>query len=73
MVFFRPNTSRLDRRKGTTNMVVMKKGKNKDDDSSSESASKDKFLPCLTCKEKNHLIKNCFYKGKPKIKCNHYK
>nr|ABN08908.1 Zinc finger, CCHC-type [Medicago truncatula] len=47
------------------------KGKNKDDGSSSESAAKDKFPPCLTCKRTNHLTKDCFYKGKPQIKCNH--
>nr|KYP36207.1 hypothetical protein KK1_042685 [Cajanus cajan] len=42
------------------------KGKTKMD-GSSESAANNYFPPCSICKRINHLLKDCWYKGKPQI------
>ncbi|TXG68564.1 hypothetical protein EZV62_003499 [Acer yangbiense] len=52
---------------------VDQKGKGKMDGTSADSAAKGKFPPCSTCKRTNHLSKDCWYKGKPQIQCNHCK
>ena len=41
------------------------KGKGKKDGGSAESATRNDFPPCFTCKRTNHLSKDCWYKGKP--------
>ena len=52
---------------------VDQKGKGKMDGTSADSAAKGKFPPCSTCKRTNHLSKDCWYKDKPQIQCNHCK
>ncbi|TXG46269.1 hypothetical protein EZV62_028232 [Acer yangbiense] len=52
---------------------VDQKGKGKMDGTLADSAAKGKFPPCSTCKRTNHLSKDCWYKGKPQIQCNHCK
>ncbi|KAK0588964.1 hypothetical protein LWI29_007773 [Acer saccharum] len=52
---------------------VDQKGKGKIDGTLADSAAKGKFPPCSTCKRTNHLSKDCWYKGKPQIQCNHCK
>ncbi|TXG46314.1 hypothetical protein EZV62_028194 [Acer yangbiense] len=52
---------------------VDQKGKGKMDGTSTDSVAKGKFPPCSTCKRTNHLSRDCWYKGKPQIQCNHCK